>query len=330
MKHEISILAFTQRGADLANRLGAALDGEVSRAGADGVSLSDWTRDNFPNRRALVFIGAAGIAVRAVAPYLKSKTTDPAVVVVDELGRFAIPLVSGHLGGANELALRIANELGATPVITTATDVNGVFAVDLWAKLQGMTVLQPERIKRVSAKLLAGDPAAVWSPWAIAGTPPENVISGQPADVIVDVRAATGEALQLVPRVLTLGIGCRKGTSEAQLETAFQTFCSERGVLPEGIRSAASIDVKRDEPGLLAFCKGHGWAITFFSADTLAAAQGDFTASDFVRRTVGVDNVCERSACLCAGGTLFEKKYAADGVTLALAITPPQLDWRWQ
>lgn len=328
--HDISILAFTARGAALADRLGAALDAEVFRAGAGGVSLSAWTRDNFPVRRALVFVGAAGIAVRAVAPHLKSKTTDPAVVVVDELGRFAIPLVSGHLGGANELALRIADVLGATPVITTATDANGVFAVDLWAKEQNLTVLQPEKIKRVSARLLSGAPIAVRCPWDIAGTPPENVSPGQPADVVVDVRADTGDALQLVPRVLTLGVGCRRGISAAQLEAAFQTFCVERGVLPEAVCAAASIDVKQNEPGLLAFCAGHGWETSFFPAGTLAAAQGDFSASDFVRRTVGVDNVCERSACVCSGGRLFEKKFAAGGVTFALAITPPQLDWRWQ
>ena len=328
--HEISILAFTERGMALANRLGAALDAEVSRAGTDGVSLTAWTRERFSACRALVFVGAAGIAVRAVAPHLKSKTTDPAVVVVDELGQFAIPLVSGHLGGANELALRIAQALGATPVITTATDVNGVFAVDLWAKEQNLTVLQPEKIKRVSGKLLAGEPIAVSCPWEIAGAPPENVARGQAADVVVDVRAYAGGALQLVPRVLTLGVGCRKGISEAQLEAAFQTFCVERGVCPEAVCAAASIDVKQTEPGLLAFCRAHGWETSFFSAEALAAARGDFSASDFVRQTVGVDNVCERSACVRSGGRIFEKKYAAGGVTFALAITLPQLDWRWQ
>lgn len=101
-------------------------------------------------------MGAVGIAVRAIAPHCKSKATDPAVVVLDECGRFAVPLLSGHLGGANALARALAEACGAIPVITTATDANGVFAVDEWAKAQGCAVLEPERIKLVSGALLAG------------------------------------------------------------------------------------------------------------------------------------------------------------------------------
>ena len=122
----IAYLSFTKRGAELAERLQKALGGET----ASGVTLSAWTADNFPVRRALVYVGAAGIAVRAIAPYLQSKATDPAVIAVDERGLFVVPLASGHLGGANDLARQIASLTGGTAVITTATDINGVFAVD--------------------------------------------------------------------------------------------------------------------------------------------------------------------------------------------------------
>ena len=175
---KIAVAAFTDRGEDLAMLVGAALGARVDRLGGKGISLADWTAAQFPVRRALVFVGAAGIAVRAVAPHLKSKAEDPAVIVLDETGRFVIPILSGHLGGANALAKEIAAELQATAVITTATDLRGVFAVDLWAKAQGMTVLQPERIKRVSAKLLAGEAVAVDCPWPIKGAPPEGVRLG--------------------------------------------------------------------------------------------------------------------------------------------------------
>lgn len=329
MKQGIAIVAFTDRGAECAAKLGAVLDGSVWRAGNGGVSLGVWTQEMFPAREALVFVGAAGIAVRAVAPYLKSKAEDPAVVVVDETGQFVIPLVSGHLGGANALARRIAALLDATPVITTATDLNRVFAVDLWAKEQGMTVLQPERIKQVSSRLLAGASVDISCPWPITGEQPEGIVLGQGRDVIVDVYAHAGTALQLVPHVLALGIGCRRGTSAEQIETVFRRFCDARGILPEAIRAAASIDRKQDEAGLLVFCEKHGWPVRFFTAEALAAAAGAFSASAFVMETVGVDNVCERSAVLCAGGTLLEKKYAAEGVTFALACTPPQLDWSY-
>ncbi|MBQ9045869.1 MAG: cobalamin biosynthesis protein [Oscillospiraceae bacterium] len=325
MRHGIAIAAFTDRGMALAETLVELLDASAARVS----NLSAWTAEKFPAREALIFVGAAGIAVRAVAPHLKSKADDPAVVVVDETGRFVIPLVSGHLGGANALSKRIADHLHATAIITTATDLNGVFAVDLWAKRQGLTVRQPERIKTVSSRLLAGGSIRISCPWPIKGEAPDGVCQAADGEVIVDVYAKERDALQLVPRALTLGIGCRRGTSEEQIEAVFQHFCKARGVLPDAICAAASIDLKRDEAGLLTFCQKQGWLVRFFPAAALESVAGSFTASDFVRQTVGVDNVCERSAVLGAEGVLLEKKYASDGVTLALALTPPQLDWRW-
>lgn len=321
---KLAIAAFTDRGEALSKRI----DKNVTRIGGN-VTLADWTAARFADADALLFVGAAGIAVRAIAPHVKSKASDPAVLVADEAGRFVIPILSGHLGGANALAEEIAETLQATAVITTATDLRGVFAVDLWAKAQGMTVLQPERIKRVSAKLLAGEAVAVDCPWPIKGAPPEGVRLGRDADVVVSIRPVKTDALQLVPRCLALGVGCRRGASEAQIEAVFRRFCAEHSVLPEAVSAAASIDRKADEAGLLAFCASHGWPVRFFAADELEAAEGSFSPSDFVRDTVGVDNVCERSAVCASGGTLLEKKYASDGVTFAIAVTQPELNWSW-
>ena len=167
-------LAFTAKGEALARRLAEALPGSVSRCGGD-VTLKGWTAEHFAQDEALIFVGAVGIAVRAIAPHCRSKAADPAVVVVDEGGNFAVPLLSGHLGGANALARALAKACGAVPVITTATDVNGLFAVDLWAKAQNCAVLEPERIKRVSGALLAGQTVRYWSPWPVAGETPAGV-----------------------------------------------------------------------------------------------------------------------------------------------------------
>ena len=134
-------IAFTARGMALAQQLAAACPGSVTRGGADGVRLTDWTAAQFAQSDALIFVGAAGIAVRAIAPHCRSKAADPAVVVLDEGGQFAIPLLSGHLGGANELAQRLAAVCHAVPVITTATDGRGVFAVDEWAKRQNLSLI---------------------------------------------------------------------------------------------------------------------------------------------------------------------------------------------
>ena len=326
MREGIAIAAFTPRGVALGEELAAVLGAALGHPGQKGFTLAGWTEKSFRSCTALIFIGAAGIAVRAIAPYVKSKAEDPAVLCVDETGGAVIPLLSGHLGGANALAREIAALTGGTAVITTATDLNGLFAVDLWARRQHMAVLQPERIKHVSAKILRGETVRVDCPWPIAGEPPARVETGKPGDVCVSCYQQNDEALQLAPRIVTLGVGCRRATTRETLETAFARFCMERGLLPQAVKAAASIDLKRDEEGLRAFCAAHAWPLRFYTAEELGALPGTFTASAFVEKTTGVDNVCERAA-VCAGGRLTERKYAAEGVTFAAAEGPFAPDW---
>ena len=322
-------LAFTAKGEALARRLAEALPGSVSRCGGD-VTLKGWTAEHFAQDEALIFVGAVGIAVRAIAPHCRSKAADPAVVAVDEGGNFAVPLLSGHLGGANALARALAKACGAVPVITTATDVNGLFAVDLWAKAQNCAVLEPERIKHVSGALLAGQTVRYWSPWPVAGETPAGVKKADAPEAADFALTLTpqGGALHLVPRIGVLGVGCRRGTTAQQLEEAFAAFCAASGLSPAAVCAAASIDLKKDEPGLAAFCKAHGWPITFYPADELRAVPGQFTPSAFVASVTGVDNVCERSAVKASGGMLLLPKTAGGGVTLALAVRPFAPDWR--
>ena len=328
----IVYLSFTERGAALAERLRAALGGTAScTRQTEDFSLAKWAEEAFNAYDALVFVGAVGIAVRAVAPHLKSKAKDPAVVAVDECGRFAVPVVSGHLGGANDLARAISKICGAVPVITTATDVNGLFAVDEWAKRQHCAVTDPHGIKAVSAKILAGRTVRVRSEWPIEGQCPEGVAltDGPDWDVRVDVHRHDG-GLCLAPKALALGVGCRRGTSREALETAFRELCEEQNLWPEAVCAAATIDLKAEEAGLLDFCAAHGWPLETYSAEELRRAEGTFTASVFVERTTGVDNVCERGAVLAAGGPLLTGKHAGNGVTMALAWRPFRLDWRWK
>ena len=325
-------LAFTDTGLALARRLAAALPGSVTRCGHGGASLTQWTAEQFARSDALIFVGAAGIAVRAIAPYCQSKAADPAVVVLDECGRFAVPLLSGHLGGANDLARALAAMCGATAVITTATDAHGLFAVDEWAKRQNCTVLEVERIKRVSGKLLAGQPVRFASDFSLQGTPPAGVVPAEgpeEADFALTLCPA-GSALHLVPRIGVLGIGCRRGTPASQLDESFAALCARHGLAPQCITAAASIDLKADEAGLHAFCRAYGWPITFYSAEQLRAVPGPFTPSPFVQSVTGVDNVCERAAVLASGGCIRIPKQAGGGVTFALALRPYAPDWRWQ
>ena len=172
---QVRIISFTDRGQQLAELLADRLCGTATRCGRD-CSLAEWVRDAFDSADALIYVGAVGICVRTIAPYIKSKTRDPAVIVIDETGRYVIPVLSGHLGGANDLARRIARLTGAEPVITTATDLAHAFSVDAWARIQGCVVVNPGRIKYVSSKILAGDDIVIASEYPISGEVPEHVI----------------------------------------------------------------------------------------------------------------------------------------------------------
>ena len=330
---KLEAICFTAAGQALGRRLTEPLREQgvayslTAGFGPGKTSLRVWTDAAWRESNALLFIGAAGIAVRAIAPLVASKTRDPAVLVMDEAGRFCIPLLSGHIGGANALARRIAGVCDAQVVLTTATDVRGMFAVDSWAVSQGLTVANPERIQAVSSKLLAGGEVLLSSEFSIAGVLPAGVrlcALGETPDVAVSIYTRKDRALLLIPRAVTLGIGCRRGIAAESLETAWQSLLQRTHLAPEAVRAVRSIDLKKEEPGLLAFCERHQWALQTFSAETLRALPGHFTASNFVASVTGVDNVCERAA-VCGGGQLLLPKAAEKGVTMALGIFPMQL-----
>lgn len=355
---KIDLLSFTAKGEELAQRIEESFTAQPPRLsnGAprltislarcnEPLSLSEWTTQMFDQSDALVFVGAAGIAVRAIAPHLKSKVTDPAVVVVDERGSFAVPILSGHLGGANDLARAIGERIGATPVITTATDVNNVFAIDEWTRKQGLVIRNTERIKHISASLLAGETVRVATEYPIDGPVPKGVeVEGlsrtlegelkplaQKPDILItnrrDASKLYPEALLAVPRNVVLGAGCKRNVLPVSFELLLTQVLGELDLLEEAIDAVGSIDIKKDEPGLLAFCTVHDWQLITFSAARLREAEGEFTASFFVRNVTGVDNVCERSAKVLSGGELIKEKTTGNGVTLAAAERPTRLHW---
>lgn len=323
-----AVIAFSEKGCALGERLASHFvqsgdTAELTRCAQGG--LEEWAKAHF-KCDALIFIGSCGIAVRAIAPFLAGKTSDPAVVLIDELASFTVPLLSGHIGGANELAVRLARFLGATPVVTTATDIRGMFAVDAWAVKQGLKIANPERIKWVSACLLAGKAIGIESTFPVTGRLPEGVaLCDKGGDVLITHRKGGGEeALRLVPPVVTLGIGCKKGVAAETIERTFELILKKADCHPLAVARVCSIDKKAQEPGILAFCRTHALPYKTFSAQELMAVRGTYAASAFVMQVTGADNVCERSAILGSGEgrQLLANKEAADGVTMALAISP--------
>lgn len=270
----------------------------------------------------MVFVGSCGIAVRSIAPYVRDKRTDPAVLVVDELGKFVISLLSGHIGGANALTDMLAQALGAAPVVTTATDINRKFSVDAWAARQGLAIDNMHAAKAVSAAILE-HPVPLCSDFPIVTGLPGGTVQGQSGEVGICIswrkQKPFLETLLLVPPVLSMGIGCRRGTPAQSIRELVEQVLTEQRIHPKAIGQVSSIDLKADEPGLLDFCRERGWPVKFYSAQALAQVPGEFTSSARVQRVTGVDNVCERAALLDAE-RLLVKKTARNGVTVAIAV----------
>ena len=327
-----TVFAYSRRGCETAQRVMAALPGdwrayapERLAAGAFAPLPKPSARlysQRFADSDALVFVGSCGIAVREIAPWVRSKCADPAVLCVDERGSFVIPLLSGHIGGANALARQLAAALDATAVITTATDINGRFSVDAWAAENGMTIDDMAAAKAVSAGILERD-IPLRSDFPVSGPLPAGTVPGERGTLGIYITCTTARpfdrTLRLIPRRLHLGIGCRRGASATAIAAAVESVLSRSGLDIRAVKDVASIDLKAEEPGLLEFCSRMGWPVGFYTAEELSAVPGDFTPSDFVRSVTGVDNVCERAA-LAGGGELIVRKTAADGVTVAAAM----------
>jgi len=320
-----AILYFTERGESTAQRIAEAIrdDYQIGFFRPRG-GEKQYVEPLFPVVDALIFVGACGIAVRAIAPFVKNKLTDPGVIVVDELGLQAISLLSGHIGGANELTRRIAASIGAIPVITTATDINHRFTADEWAHNNGLSISSMQAAKRFAAEILRRDLPVV-SDFPIEGKLTGGLFRGNSGKngLAISCRKCDvfDDPLVLIPKKLHIGIGCRRGTSMEKIHAAYMQVMKENGIYFKAIAGAASIDVKRDEAGLLEFCRKWKLPVQFFSADELSGVQGEFSTSEFVRNTVGVDNVCERAAMRAAGenAKLIVKKTCMDGVTVAVA-----------
>lgn len=338
-------ISFTAKGCALQKRLRALLQvsghtvsgyaPEQFSAGYDlqtADSLDDFAKNAFAQADGIVFIGACGIAVRAIAPHLKSKAVDPAVVVVDELGRYAIPILSGHIGSSNRLAEQIASLLDATPILTTATDINRKFAVDTWASEHNLHIENINCIKKISAAVLNGDEVGFDSDFEVETLLPEHFVTADSGKLGVCVsvfdKAPFTTTLKLIPPVVVLGIGCRRGTSAEKIDRIVRKELENERLSFHAVCKVCSIDLKEKEAGLREFCEGNCLPFACYSAEQLRAAKGDFTMSDFVFDVTGVSNVCERAAVLGSqNGKLIMRKHAKDGVTVAAAVLHYKLEF---
>ena len=372
---KLAIISFTENGIKLSQTVAKRLSGrkvtiytKCSRYTAEDLkvqrvkeSLQVWTAQRMEGD-ALLFIGACGIAVRAIAPNLTDKLHDVPVLVMDEEGRYVIPILSGHVGGANELARELSDLIDARPVITTATDVQKKFAVDLFAKRNHLEIMNKDGIAKVSTKALAGEQLTIavraqniecYHPkfcevceedfteaenpllreasmhkhdWKVCGVEPPlrlvPYVEDQPVDVVVSEMPDNKNALiWLRPRRYVVGMGCRKNKDPEELLDFYMKTLEKAMVEPGEVYALASIDKKKDEPGLLAISERMRIPFFTYTAEELNRVGACVHSSEFVKAQVGVDNVCERAALAGCGanGTLIYEKQAFDGMTIAIA-----------
>lgn len=360
------------------------------------VSLSDWVETQFVSCDLLVFVGACGIAVRKIAPFIKDKKSDPAVLVVDDMGGNVISLLSGHIGNANAWTCLVADGIGANPVITTASDCHGKIAIDMFAVNNGLVITDFTLAKDIESALLDGEKIRLIidedCAVKLAGDVPEEFINieneisensretdnscknilekdeieknkykpekseirkiilkkeeneanrtvstksmiNQIAnetnkftirigikDSYADLHEENDE-LMLVPRNIVLGVGCRRGKEKQEIVNMIRKFLRLNNISEKAIFTIASIDLKKDEEGLILAAEEFNAKTRFFSADELGKVESVSESSEFVKKITGVDNVCERAAILGSDfGRLICTKYKEDGVTVAAAI----------
>ena len=330
---------------------------------------------------AIIFVGATGIAVRAIAPFITRKAVDPAVLVIDEAGRYVISLLSGHLGGANALARTAASLIEAEPVITTATDAESAFAVDIFAKENGFLLTDLRKAKEVSAKVLRGEKLRIYSDIPmerLVQRPARHEAELVPvqdidrADIVISYRthilklasepqhpvtrtdavqihhlvdrdsgtsatsgslgvsehpsekASQGIGLRLIAKRVHVGLGARKGVTQAEVAAAVVTCLEDAGIDPRAVVALASIDLKKQEAGILAYSYESGVPFVTYTAEELRTVEGAFAGSSFVQSVTGVANVCERAAAFAAGRSghaeVLVHKTIHGNVTTAVAV----------
>lgn len=307
-----------------------------------GLALADRLRDLYPDIKAtkysaaavagswttekgLIFIMAAGIIIRGIAPLIRDKRSDPGVVMLDDKGRFAVSLLGGHLGGANRLASEIAQFLGGRAVITTASDVNNMPALDLWAAEQDLVIDGWDLLPGAGTRLVNTGSLKIYSEIQV-GLPDEFVATGDPceADVLITNKkiASVSEEprLYLRPKNLAVGIGCNSGTSGEEIERAVTKVFEEHNLSFLSARALATIDLKAGEPGLLDFAGRHGIRIVTYTPDELNSVQGP-EKSAVVFNATGAYAVAEAAALIASGesGRLIVRKQKLGNLTVAVA-----------
>lgn len=328
LNDEIAIVYISRRGRVVAEKL-ADLIGTTRTIDLKG-DFMNRVSQVWQSSKAIICVMATGIVVRAIAPLLKDKFTDPCIVVVDESAKFSVSLLSGHIGGGNQLTETVANHLGCTPVITTASDNLGLTALDLWLKNNHLLTGQRDLLIKKSARLNRVGKLTCYIDMFCSGRLPDDIIGKEFTacpDIVLthDMRIVDGLNSTLVanPQTLILGVGCNRNTPAEEIQQCFDELISEARLKQEWFAGIATIDLKINEKGLIEFARELGMHISFFSKDKLNSVE-NVEYSEAVMKATGAKGVAEPSSILLASdrqhpGSLLIKKQKWTNVTMAVS-----------
>ncbi|MBU3190239.1 cobalt-precorrin 5A hydrolase [Clostridium bowmanii] len=316
---KIACLAFTRSGEAIAKRIKCCSDYEVHKFSKENYKIN--LNNIFSDYDGIVFISSTGIAIRISAPFIKNKSVDPAIVVVDDLGRYSISLLSGHIGGANYLAENIAGCLKNQPIITTASDGRGIEAVDMFAKRNNLFIESFGNAKQITSMMIDGDNIKIESEIEAKIGYRNIVENNESGAIFVSSKQSINydkPSCILRPKNIIVGLGCRRGKSMDEIISALTEVFKSNDLSIKCIKAIATVDVKQDEIGIIDACKNLNCEMVIISREDIKVVQDKFNKSAFVESTIGVSSVCEPCAYI-SGGELIVRRTAINGITIAIS-----------
>lgn len=334
---KIAIISVSQKGYDLSMKIKELLDNDSTIIRCD-IYHKD-VKNNFKllfyEYDSIIAIMASGILIRSISDLIESKTSDPAVLNIDDNGKFVISMLSGHLGGANKLTNKIADLIDAIPVITTSTDVNNKLGIDVLANDLYLDIDNTKEILHFNKSILEGKEVSLTINSDNGYDYLYKYLNNNTLEMNVSIyfssRIKNGEIeaecdnhkINLIPRNVVFGIGCRRGKSSQEINKAIDIVLEELNMDKSRINYFSSAEIKKDEEGILELSENLNIPVNFVDLDKLKLFKSkDVQESEFVMSKFGIPGVCEPSALITAGydSELIYKKTAFDGVTISVAL----------
>lgn len=329
-KMKIAVISVTTAGDKISDKIKKYFPIDLySKKNMEGFKLKDAAENAMSNYRAVVFISSTGIAVRAISSFIKSKDKDPAVVVIDSSCKFVISLLSGHLGGANELTCKLASILKAVPVITTATDNIGVKAPDVFAKENELIINDLKDAKYIASLLVEGKKVGFIDEDKLLDVPKgysSNLDNVQGLLYVTNKCKAFYEenlknikTLKLIRKNIVLGVGCRKNFDSQQMIETVKKLLLDYNIDERAVKYISTVEIKAKEEAILKLAEYFKCNLKIYSIEDIKKVQHNYRGSDFVEKTIGARAVCEPCTEL-AGASLITDKIKANGMTLCIGV----------